>query len=333
MARENLEGTAVRPCLWMQAGVVPRKDCRLSYRCAGCPFDRALRRVAEENRKSRLKGERPCGRRGAIEAWQDRLRRLPARLRPCVHHLAGRIPFRACTADYLCRRCEFDQYFAEEFRVETVPVAVAELAVEGLRIPQGFYLHPAHVWLEPGEGGEVRLGLDDFAWRLLSPEQIAAPRAGERLERGRPAFRARRGNREIPFPSPVDGVVTAVNPAVRERSGKGEADPYDADWVLTAQAAGLPAALGRLEVGEAAARHLAADCRRLSSFLAERGGLLAADGGLLDWRVAPSVVEALWEDLGGLFFPPRPEKKRARLAADPFRMRRCGNSPTGSSSG
>lgn len=333
MAKENPDRAAPRPCLWMQAGVVPRKACRLDYRCAGCPFDRALQRVAEENRKLRLQGERPCGRRGAIEAWQDRLRRLPARLRPCVHHLAGRIPFRPCTADYLCRRCEFEQYFAEEFLVETVPVAVAELAVEGLRIPQGFYLHPGHVWLEPGEGGEVRLGLDDFAWRLLSPERIEAPRAGVRLRRGRPAFRVLRGSREISFPSPVDGVVTAVNPAVGERAGKGEADPYDTDWVLRAQAAGLPSALARLAVGEAAAEHIAADCRRLSSILAERGGLLAADGGLLDWQALPPVAEALWDELAEIFFPARPEKKRACLAADPFRGGRFGDLPNGSSSG
>ncbi len=292
----------------MQAGVVPRKDCRLAYRCSVCPFDRALRRVAAENRRIRLNGGRPCGRRGAIETWQDRLRRLPSRLQPCVHHLVGRIPFRACTADYLCRRCEFDQYFAEEFRVAAVPVAVAELAVEGLRIPQGFYLHPGHVWLEPGEGGEVRLGLDDFAWRLLCPERIEAARTGERLRRGRTAFRALREGREIPFASPVEGVVTAVNPAVRERAGKEVSDPYGTDWVLRAQATDLAAALSRLKLGEDAARHLAAECRRLSFLLSERGGLLAADGGLLDWQLLPGAVAGRWEEIAGRFF--RRERKR-----------------------
>ena len=317
MKTARAAGDAFTPCLWMQAGVVRRKSCTRGYRCGGCAFDRALGRVAEENRRLACRGERLAGKRGTIEPWQDRLRRLPFRLRPCVHHLAGRIPFRACTGDYRCRRCEFDQYFAEEFRVVLVPQAVAPLAVEGLQIPQGFYLHPAHVWLEPGEGGEVRLGLDDFGWRLLCPERVEAPLAGTRLARGRPAFVLRRGARRLSLPSPVDGVVTAVNPALRERPGGKGPDPYVADWVLRAQAADLAAALSRLRVGPAAAEHLGSECRRLATFLAARRGLLAADGGFLDWQALEGVAEEHWEELACFFFRPGSKRKGPALRQAP----------------
>jgi hypothetical protein len=57
-------------CIWMQAGVVKHKVCALAYECAECRFDRALRRIASENRTRRLQGELPPGRRGAMVDWQ-----------------------------------------------------------------------------------------------------------------------------------------------------------------------------------------------------------------------------------------------------------------------
>ena len=45
------------PCLWMQAGVVKKKECRVNYRCQICPFDRALRRAAGANISLRLEGQ------------------------------------------------------------------------------------------------------------------------------------------------------------------------------------------------------------------------------------------------------------------------------------
>ncbi len=309
--------SAFPPCLWMQAGVVQRKFCTRGFRCRECPFDRALGRLAAENRRLACRGERPAGGRGRIEPWPDRLRRLPVRLRPCVHHLAGRIPFRACTGDYRCSRCEFDQYFAEEFRVFSALQAVAPLAVEGLKIPQGVYLHPGHVWLEPGEGGEVRLGLDDFAWKVLCPKRVETPLTGARLARGRPAFVLHRGARRLALSSPLDGVVTAVNPAMRERTAGCAPDPYAADWVLRAQADDLSAALSRLHVGPAAAAHLGAACRRLADFLAARRGPLAADGGFLDWKALPELLEPFWEELARSFFLAGSKRKGPALRQAP----------------
>ena len=36
-----------RPCVWMQAGVVRKKSCRISYDCTECHFDRVLGHAAE----------------------------------------------------------------------------------------------------------------------------------------------------------------------------------------------------------------------------------------------------------------------------------------------
>ena len=48
------------------------------------------------------------------------MKALPPSQRPCLHHLEGRIPFKPCTNDYNCSRCEFDQYFDDEYSVHAV---------------------------------------------------------------------------------------------------------------------------------------------------------------------------------------------------------------------
>ncbi|MGD8763765.1 MAG: hypothetical protein PVG87_15755, partial [Desulfobacteraceae bacterium] len=52
------------PCIWMQAGVVRRKDCRTDFDCTACRFDSVMRRVAADNQRIREEGRMPKGKRG-----------------------------------------------------------------------------------------------------------------------------------------------------------------------------------------------------------------------------------------------------------------------------
>ena len=70
------------PCIWMQAGIVPHKFCRLKYQCAACAYDRAMRRTAAENKSLKEQGKMPKGKRGRIVFWKDKLRELPAWKQP-----------------------------------------------------------------------------------------------------------------------------------------------------------------------------------------------------------------------------------------------------------
>jgi hypothetical protein len=126
------------PCIWMQAAVVRRKACEIDYHCESCRFDRALGRVARENKKLRPQGKAPTGKRGKIVFWKDRLRELSAGQQPCLHHMKGRIDFRTCTHDYQCGNCEFDQYFSDQYTVHAVVRPVDVLNIKGLKKPHGY---------------------------------------------------------------------------------------------------------------------------------------------------------------------------------------------------
>ncbi len=180
--RTEFESRENRPaCIWMQAGVVRRKECGIDYHCEACRFDRAMGRAARENSKLRQQGKMPAGKRRKIVFWKDRLRELAAWKQPCLHHMKGRIDFRACTHDYQCGNCEFDQYFSDQYMVHAVVQPVDVLDIKGFRIPHGYYLHRGHAWVKIEEGSTVRIGLDDFALRLLGPlDRIEAPLLGKR---------------------------------------------------------------------------------------------------------------------------------------------------------
>ena len=215
-----------RPCVWMQAGVVYRKVCKIDYNCPACRFDKTLQKIAAENGRARRAGRAPQGKRGDIVFWMDKMRELPMRRRPCVHHMKQRIDFRACTHDYRCSNCEFDQYFNDQYTVYTMVRPVDVLDVDGVKAPQGYYLHPGHAWAKIETGAFVRVGVDDFALRMLGPlDRIEGPLMGKQVHQGRPGIVLHRGGKAARVLSPVSGVVTAVNTRLQERGGLGQPGP------------------------------------------------------------------------------------------------------------
>ncbi|MGD8344527.1 MAG: glycine cleavage system protein H [Desulfobacterales bacterium] len=286
------------PCIWLQAGVVPHKFCRLEYQCAACAYDRAMRRTAAENKQIRDKGRIPEGKRGRIVFWKDKLRELPAWKQPCLHHMIGHIEFRACTHDYQCGNCEFDQYFNDQFAVHAVVKPVNVLNIKGFKIPHGFYLHPGHTWVKIEEGATVRVGLDDFALRLLGPlDQIEAPLMGKQLEQGRQDITLRRAGNNAKLLSPVSGVVTDINPALRERGSRSSEDPYSKSWILRLHCNNLRQDLKNLMIGNQAGEYIDKEVNRLYEVIEETAGPLAADGGYLGEDIFGNLPQLGWQKL------------------------------------
>ena len=286
------------PCIWMQAGVVPYKFCRLEYQCAACAYDRAMRCTAAENKRIREKGRIPTGKRGRIVFWKDKLREMPAWKQPCLHHMIGHIEFRACTHDYQCGNCEFDQYFNDQFAVHAVVQPVDVLDIKGFKIPHGFYLHPGHTWVKIEEASTVRIGLDDFAMRLLGPlDQIEAPLMGKQLEQGRQDISLRREGHAAKLLSPVSGVVTDVNPALRERGSRSSEDPYSESWILRLHCNDLRQDLKSLMIGDQASEYIDKEVNRLYEVIEETAGPLAADGGYLGEDILGNMPQLGWQKL------------------------------------
>ena len=290
------------PCIWMQAGVVRHKFCDIDYQCEACRFDRALRRTARENSRLRQLGEIPQGKSGRIVYWKDRLRELPAWKQPCLHHMKGRIDFRACTHDYQCGNCEFDQYFSDQYTVHAVVRPVDVLDIKGFKIPHGYYLHSGHTWVKIEEGSTVRIGLDDFALRLLGPlDRVEAPLMGKQVEQDRDDILLSRSSNTARVQSPISGVVTDINPELRDKGNLANQDPYTRGWVMRLHSDNLRRDLKNLMIGEQAGEYLDDEIDRLYRVIEEEAGPLAADGGYLGNDIFGNLPKTSWQKLTRLF--------------------------------
>ena len=290
------------PCIWMQAGVVERKICGIDYHCESCQFDRALRRTARKNEQLRQMGKTPTGQCGKIVFWQDRLKELPPWKQPCLHHMKRRIDFRACTNDYQCGNCEFDQYFSDQYTVHAVVRPVDVLDIKSFKLPHGYYLHRGHAWAKIEEDSTVRIGLDDFALRLLGPlDRIEAPLMGKTVAQGHGDILLNRGSKTAKVQSPVSGVVTDINPDLRETGILANQDPYTQGWVMRLHSKNLRLDLKKLLIGEQAGSYLNEEIERLYQVIEEEAGPLAADGGYLGDDIYGNLPGASWQKLTRLF--------------------------------
>ncbi len=299
LRQENLPA-----CLWMQAGVVPKKLCQIDFACNICKFDKALNRVCLQNKEMKRIGMHLPTKRTSLEFWQDRLQKMPLAKRPCVHHMKGHIDFKNCPKAYHCVDCEFDQYFHDQFKVNAVLKPVNFNKINGVSLPTGFYLHPGHTWVKIEDQGMVRVGIDDFACRLLGGfDKINVPLMGKTLVQGKPGFSLSRDNHKVDFTSPVNGVITEVNKRIEKSPDLINQSPYENGWIFMLYCPDLKKDLKNLMFMEGSKGYINTEVKRLYEFLEEETQMKAADGGELVPDLYGNLPDVSWDTLLEKFIP------------------------------
>jgi glycine cleavage system H lipoate-binding protein len=256
--------TRPKSCVWSQGRLNLRRLCDQDGRCAECPLDKALQESAEKNREARRQGKIPLAPDGRIAFTRERLQLLPKGERPCLLYANGLIDYKICCKNYECVFCEFDRYFSEQHHVHAVVRPLDVLNVRGFRMPQGYYYHRGHTWVRVAEKADVTIGLDDFALRLLGTlDRIEAPRIGNDVVQGQPTIAIGRGAQTTLLRSPVGGVVSTINLAVKENAALAAEDPYAGGWILRVHTDNLRQDLKNLLIGSEYAKHLEQDIQRL----------------------------------------------------------------------
>ncbi len=280
-------------CLWMQAGVVQKKYCHTDFSCTGCRFDRALNRVCRQNQRLLDQGQTPSGKKSFLMFWQDRLKKKPLSKRPCIHHMKGKISFKACPKAYHCIDCEFDQYFYDHFKVHAKMQPMDFETVNGVFLPAGYYLSAGHTWVKIEDQGLVRMGIDDFGARLVGKiDHIATPLMGKQVAQGQTGFTLFRNRYPIPFSSAVSGIITQVNPAVKKNPGLLTTAPYTDGWICLVHCPDIKQNLKKLLFMADSRRFMAGQVEKLHAFLEDATRLKAADGGSLVRDILGNIPKA-----------------------------------------
>ena len=147
-------------------------------------------------------------------------------------------------------------------------------------VPENTYFHPGHTWAVPEGDGIFRVGLDDFARRLLGrPDVVRLPNAGDSLDQGESGWRLDVDGRTVELLSPVGGEVAAVNEEVSRRPGLVSEDPYGEGWLLKIRASRPEGTLKNLLSGRLARAWIADTSRRLAEITGGELGVVMQDGG------------------------------------------------------
>ncbi len=97
-----IEDKIIAPCIWMQAGIIPKRRCTLGYQCQNmCSFHAAMMNKEKFSRDPRIK------------PFLDKLAFQSGRYE-CRYTMSGEISSRSCSQVYRCESCEFHQAIQDE---------------------------------------------------------------------------------------------------------------------------------------------------------------------------------------------------------------------------
>jgi glycine cleavage system H lipoate-binding protein len=169
-------------------------------------------------------------------------------------------------------------------------------------LPGEVYYHPGHGWALPEGGDVVRIGVDDFAQKLLGrPNAIGLPEVGARLEQGERGWRIEVDAEPFDLLAPVGGEVVARNEAVLRDPELINRDPYGEGWLLEVRGPKVTAGLRTLLRGDLARAWLSLAERALFERMPSEVGLVMQDGGIPVSGIARALSPREWERIAGEF--------------------------------
>lgn len=279
-----------KKCVWMEASVVSYKLCDNNFDCSTCTYDHAMQEKVERQKETLLMKPVEASPEKFTTTWVEKMMQLPASRRKCRYMLTGEVGRKLCPNAYECGSCSFDQMMQERLTSEALPIH-AGVDVGGFKIAEDIYYHEGHTWAKPEYGGRVRVGLDDFAQKLLgSLGSIELPNIGQEVSQGEAGFQVRRNDETAGVLSPIDGIVTHVNNRLLDHPELINESCYENGWLFIIEPTKLRKNLKGLYYGEEAGKHLAEEKEKLFS-MANEDLRIAADGG--------ASVEDIFEELGG----------------------------------
>jgi glycine cleavage system H protein len=110
--------------------------------------------------------------------------------------------------------------------------------VRGCTIPEDlFYWIEKHVWVRDDGDEVLTIGVTDPAQHLAARVvAVTAKRAGRVVERGQSVATIESGKWVGPVPSPVNGEIVEVNPALAGAPTLVNSDPYGEGWIVRVKA-------------------------------------------------------------------------------------------------
>ncbi len=178
-------------------------------------------------------------------------------------------------------------------------------------IPGGIFIAPWHTWAGITESGEARVGIDDFAAKILGKiDAVEPPSIGMEVEQGQLLFNIHIGQELVPFHAPISGQVLQINKKVIEDPELLAITPYENNWICKIDANHIEDDLKKLKIGQEAVNFYEEEIERLKKEIKKIRKTKDEQNIPADGRIYAGELKALMsKDLHAIvsdFFIPQP---------------------------
>ncbi len=202
-------------------------------------------------------------------------------------------------------------YFLRKKHSETRPVAAAVRettpsfppVVAGFQVPENLSYHPGHAWALRESANLVRVGIDDFATKLVGKiERITLPQRGQWVRQGQKFLAVFRDGKTAEMVSPIEGTVSDVNEAAIANPEAARKDPYGEGWLLKVESPDSKTCFRNLLSGALARSWMEEAAQRLRVKMLVPAGALAQDGGTAVDDLTTHLPNQAWTEVTKEFF-------------------------------
>jgi len=205
--------------------------------------------------------------------------------------------------DYLHSKQPAVQEAKAKVRKAPLALKLQPALVGGFEVRDNLRYHPGHTWALGESPNFVRVGLDDFAARLVGRiDEITIPKRGQWIRQGQKFATILRNGGKAELVSPIEGEVTGLNEAVLKNPALLARDPYGEGWLVTVQAPDARLNFRNLLSGALARRWMEEATARLRTRVSAFAGATALDGGVAVENVADHLSTEAWDELTREFF-------------------------------
>jgi len=182
------------------------------------------------------------------------------------------------TVSYLYRR-EGTEVVARP-SASAVPNAPRIERQYGFDVPKGYCFHPGHTWVLDEGRQMARVGMDNFATSVMGKiDRIEVLGLNRWVRQGQKLLSVVQDGMSVDMLSPIEGVVTSVNPNVLREPASVATDPYKEGWICVIKAPDMATNVKNLMQGPMVGSWMQNNLARLNAMAAAEGAT-AQDGGV-----------------------------------------------------
>lgn len=173
---------------------------------------------------------------------------------------------------------------------------------EWFNLPEEIYYHLGHTWAADERKNLVRVGIDDFAQRLLGKiNAVKVPSIGSTVNQGEKGWTLEVDSKKIDMLSPVDGKVVEINEKIVDSPENINKYPY-VSWLMKVESPRFSVNKKQLLSGTLAKKWMEEVKENLLSRMGYNFGLVYQDGGSLVDGMAKNLDRDKWDDIARDFF-------------------------------